>query len=142
MKAHKILLLLIGLSIMGCSDLEEEPVGLLSPDGFFGTTEDIQLAVNASLTHAINEEVWGRKLSVALMLRSDMVNLNSTQTRRVEMNMHTITGDNEMVFDPWTRIYLGIAAANNAIAGAEQVDAYDDVKNPVTAQAYFARAFY
>ena len=142
MKAHKILLLLIGLSIMGCSDLEEEPVGLLSPDGFFGTTEDIQLAVNASLTHAINEEVWGRKLSVALMLRSDMVNLNSTQTRRVEMNMHTITGDNEMVFDPWTRIYLGIAAANNAIAGAEQVDADDDVKNPVTAQAYFARAFY
>lgn len=142
MKAHKFLLLLIGLSIMGCSDLEEEPVGLLSPEGFFSTPGDIQLAVNASLTHAINEEVWGRKLSVALMLRSDMVNLNSTQTRRVEMNMHTITGDNEMVFDPWTRIYLGIAAANNAIAGAEQVDADDAVKNPVTAQAYFARAFY
>ena len=37
------------------------------------------------------------------------------------MNMHTITGDNEMVYDPWTRIYLGIAAANNAIAGAEDV---------------------
>lgn len=142
MNTYKILLLLIGLSIMGCSDLEEEPIGLLSPEGFFSTPEDIQLAVNASLTHAINEEVWGRKLSVALMLRSDMVNLNSTQTRRVEMNMHTITGDNEMVFDPWTRIYLGIAAANNAIAGAEQVAADDDVKNPVIAQAYFARAFY
>ncbi|SER01250.1 Starch-binding associating with outer membrane [Hyunsoonleella jejuensis] len=142
MNTHKILLLLIGLSIMGCSDLEEEPVGLLSPEGFFSTPEDIQLAVNASFTHAINEEIWGRKLSVALMLRSDMVNLNSTQTRRVEMNMHTITGDNEMVFDPWTRIYLGIAAANNAIAGAEQVSAAEDVKNPITAQAYFARAFY
>jgi hypothetical protein len=142
MNYYKLLLLLIGLSIMGCSDLEEEPVGLLSPEGFFTTPEDIQLAVNASLTHAINEEVWGRKLSVALMLRSDMVNLNSTQTRRVEMNMHTITGDNEMVFDPWTRIYLGIAAANNAIAGGEQVAADDSVKNPVIAQAYFARAFY
>ncbi|WP_298497036.1 RagB/SusD family nutrient uptake outer membrane protein [uncultured Algibacter sp.] len=142
MNTYKILLLLMGLSIMGCSDLEENPVGLLSPEGFFSTPEDIQLAVNASLTHAINEEVWGRKLSVALMLRSDMVNLNSTQTRRVEMNMHTITGDNEMVYDPWTRIYLGIAAANNAIAGAEDVAADDDVKNPVTAQAYFARAFY
>lgn len=142
MNTYKILLLLIGLSIMSCSDLEEEPVGLLSPEGFFQTPEDIQLAVNASLTHAINEEVWGRKLSVALMLRSDMVNLNSTQTRRVEMNMHTITGDNEMVFDPWTRIYLGISAANNAIAGAEQVGVDDDIKNPVTAQAYFARAFY
>ncbi|WP_299098486.1 RagB/SusD family nutrient uptake outer membrane protein [uncultured Winogradskyella sp.] len=143
MKTFKILMLLImGLSIMGCSDLEEEPVGLLSPDGFFTSTQDIQTAIDGSLTHAINEEIWGRKLSIALMLRSDMVNLQSTQTRRVEMDTHTITGDNEMVYDPWTRIYLGIAAANNAIAGAEDVAVDEAVKNPVTAQAYFARAFY
>ncbi len=120
----------------------EEPVGLLSPDGFFQTPADIQIAVDGSLTHAINEEIWGRKLSIALMLRSDMVNLQSTQTHRVEMNMHTISGNNEMVYDPWRRIWLGIAAANNAIAGAENVDAADEIKNPVTAQAYFARAFY
>lgn len=132
----------MGLSMIGCSNLEEEPVGVLSPDGFFSSTQDIQTAVNAALTHAINEEIWGRKLSIALMLRSDMVNLNSSQTHRVEMNMHTITGDNEMVYDPWTRIYLGIAAANNAIAGAADVAVDDNIKNPVTAQAYFVRAFY
>ncbi len=142
MKAYKVLLLLIGLSIIGCSDLEEEPVGILSPDGFFQTTQDIQTAVDGSLTHAINEEVWGRKLSVALLLRSDMVNLQSTQTRRVEMDTHTITGDNEMVYDPWIRMWLGITAANTAIAGAENVGVSEDLKNPVTAQAYFARAFY
>ncbi|GAL62911.1 RagB/SusD family nutrient uptake outer membrane protein [Algibacter lectus] len=132
----------LGLSAVGCSDLEEEPVGLLSPDGFYQTTDDIQLAVNASLTHAINEEIWGRKLSIALLLRSDMVDLASTETRRVEMNTHTISGNNEMVFDPWTRIYLGIAAANDAIAGGEKVEVADEFKNPVIAQAYFARAFY
>ena len=138
-----LFLLMIGLSIMvGCSKLEEEPVGLLSPDGFFETVQDIQIAVDGSLTHAINEEIWGRKLSIALMLRSDMVNLQSTQTHRVEMNMHTISGNNEMVYDPWRRIYLGIAAANNAIKGAEEVDADPELKNPVVAQAYFARAFY
>lgn len=143
MKITKLILLMImGLSIVGCSDLEEEPVGLLSPDGFFNSVQDIQIAVDGALTHAINEEVWGRKLSIALLLRSDMVNLQSTQPRRVEMNMHTITGDNEMVYDPWTRIYLGIAAANNAIAGANDVAVDESVKNPVAAQAYFARAFY
>lgn len=146
MKKSKYIILLLslvmGLSMIGCSDLEEEPVGLLSPDGFFQSVQDIQTAVDGSLTHAINEEIWGRKLSIALLLRSDMVNLQSAQTRRVEMNMHTITGDNEMVFDPWIRIYLGIAAANTAIAGAEDVDVDESVKNPVTAQAYFARAFY
>ncbi|WP_298778463.1 RagB/SusD family nutrient uptake outer membrane protein [uncultured Polaribacter sp.] len=141
-KIYKFLLLLIGLSITGCSDLVEEPVSLLSPEGIFQTTDDIQTAVNGAYTHAINEEIWGRKLSVALMLRSDMVNLQSTQTRRVEMNMHTITDDNEMVYDPWRRIWLGIAAANTAIEGAKLVDVDESTKNPVIAQAYFIRAFY
>lgn len=138
-----LFLLIIGLSITsGCSKLKEDPVGLLAPDGFFKSVKDIQIAVDGSLTHMINEEIWGRKLSIALMLRSDMVDLQSTQTRRVEMNMLTISGNNEMVYDPWTRIYLGIAAANNAIKGAESVDADPELKNPVVAQAYFARAWY
>ncbi len=141
-KTKYILLLIMGLSIIGCSDLEEDPIALLSPEGYFQSTDDIQAAVDGSLTHAINEEIWGRKLSIALLLRSDMVDLQSTETRRVEMNTHTISGDNEMVYDPWTRIYLGISAANTAIAGAEDVAEDESVKNPVTAQAYFARAFY
>jgi hypothetical protein len=137
-----IFLLLMGFSIVSCSDLEEDPVGLLSPDGFFVSTTDIQTAVDGALTHAINEEVWGRKLSIALMLRSDMVDLQTSETRRVEMNTHTISTDNEMVYDPWRRIWLGISAANTAISGAADVDVDDDTKNPVTAQAYFIRAFY
>ncbi|MBU2927968.1 RagB/SusD family nutrient uptake outer membrane protein [Winogradskyella psychrotolerans] len=142
MNTYKILLLLMGLSIMGCSDLEEEPVGLLSPDGFFSTTQDIQTAVDGALTHAINEEIWGRKLSMSLLLRSDMAELMSGQPYRAEMDMHNVSGDNEMVYDPWIRMWLGISAANNAIAGAESVGVNEEVKNPVVAQAYFARAFY
>ncbi|MEO9571818.1 MAG: RagB/SusD family nutrient uptake outer membrane protein [Polaribacter sp.] len=143
MKLYKIfVLLMIGLSITACSDLIEEPVGVLSPEGVFNTTDDIQTAVNGAYTPAINEEIWGRKLSIALMLRSDMVNLQSSQTRRVEMDQHTITGDNEMVYDPWDRIYSGIAAANTAIYAGEFVDVDETEKNPVIAQAYFIRAFY
>jgi hypothetical protein len=143
MKLYKIFaLLMIGLSIVSCSDLEEEPVGLLSPEGLFNTTDDIQSVIYGAYTHAINEEVWGRKLSVALMLRSDMVNLQSTQTRRVEMDQHGITDDNEMVYDPWDRIYTAISAANNGIYAGEFVDVDDATKNPVIAQAYFIRAFY
>jgi len=135
-------LLIVGLSMTSCSDLVEEPIGLLSPDGLFNTTDDIQIAVNGAYTHVINEEIWGRKLSIALMLRSDMVNLQSTQARRVEMDLHSITSDNEMVYDPWERIYTGIAAANTAIYGGGLVDLDESVKNPVIAQAYFIRAFY
>lgn len=142
MKTSKILFLVFAIAIWGCADLEEDTTSILSPDGFFQTVDDIQVAVNGAQTHAINEEFWGRKLSVALMLRSDMVNLQSSQTRRVEMDQLTTTDNNEMVFDPWLRGYQGIAAANFAIAGSQEVDAPDSEKNPVIAQARFLRAFY
>lgn len=127
---------------MGCSDLVEEPIGVLAPDGFFQTTKDIQTAVEAAKTHAINEKFWGRKLSIALMLRSDMVNLQSSQTRRVEMNDMTTLGSNGMLTEFWLKSYQGITAANLAISGAATIDLPDSTKDPVTAQAYFIRAFY
>lgn len=143
MKTIKYLfLILLGFAIVGCSDLEEKPVGILAPDGFFQSTADIQTAIDGAYTHAINEKFWGRKLSIALMLRSDMVNLQSTQTRRVEMNDLTTLASNGMISEFWPKTYQGIAAANLAIEGAKNVSAEDAVKNPVTAQAHFIRAFY
>jgi len=139
---YLFLVLVLGTSLVGCSDLKEEPVGLLAPDGFFQTTNDIQTAVDGAFTHAINEKFWGRKLSIALMLRSDMVNLQSDQTRRVEHNEMTTLANNGMSSESWLKSYQGIAAANQAIAGAELVEVSADLKNPVTAQAYFIRAFY
>ncbi|WP_341225037.1 RagB/SusD family nutrient uptake outer membrane protein [uncultured Arcticibacterium sp.] len=142
MKNLKYILLVIGVSMVGCSDLKEDPVGLLAPDGFFKTTNDIQTAVDGAYTHAINEKFWGRKLSIALMLRSDMVDLASNETRRVENNDFTTLASNGMISEFWPKTYQGIAAANQAIAGAESVNAAEDVKNAVTAQAHFIRAFY
>jgi len=142
MKYLKYLLLLMGFSIVSCSDLEEQPVGLLAPEGFFKTTDDIQTAVDGAYTHAINEKFWGRKLSIALMLRSDMVNLQSDQTRRVEHNEFTTLSSNGMITEFWLKTYQGIASANLAIAGAEDVETDIAAKNAVTAQAYFIRAFY
>lgn len=134
--------MLAGLLLGGCSDLEEEPRGILAPDGFFQTTDDIQTAIDGSLTHAINEKFWGRKLSIALMLRSDMVNLASNETRRMEHNDFTTLASNGMITEFWLKTYQGIAGANLAIQGAADVDVDPALKNPVTAQAYFARAFY
>ncbi|MDA9773887.1 RagB/SusD family nutrient uptake outer membrane protein [Saprospiraceae bacterium] len=142
MKYYKYIFLVLAFSIISCSDLEERPVGLLAPDGFFTGVNDIQTAVNGAFTHAINEKYWGRKLSIALMLRSDMVNLQSTETRRIEMNEMTTLANNGMLTEFWLKGYQGISAANLAIAGAEDVDVDDAKKNPVTAQAYFIRAFY
>lgn len=143
MKQYKYLILLLGLSIIACSDLEEQPVGLLAPDGFFTTPADIQTATNAAYGHMTHEDFWGRKMSLPLLLRGDMVAIGdpTTATRRIEHEEFNVPADNGMIDGYWLRVYQMVAAANQAIAGADDVEAADDVKNPIIAQARFARAF-
>ncbi len=140
---YKYIILAMILSVIGCSDLEEEPVGLLAPDGFFQSTSDIQTAANGAFGHMVHEDFWGRKMSLTLLLRGDMVDIGdpTTATRRIEHNDFNVPADNGMISGYWLRTYQIIAAANQAIAGAEDVDVAAEIKNPVTAQAYFARAF-
>lgn len=145
MKKYKYLSLFffIGLSITGCSDLEEEPVGLLAPEGFFQSTTDIQTAVNGAYGHMLHRYFMSREMSMALMLRGDMVDLNPnvTNPERVQFNNVALLADNSTIGLFWPKCYQIIAAANQAISGAELVNAEDDVKNPIVAQGYFARAF-
>lgn len=143
MKTYKYLFLFIGLSIIGCSKLEEEPVGLLAPESFFTTLDDLQTAVNGSYGHMAHRYFVSREMSMPLMLRGDMVDLNPNGqgAERVQFNQVHLLADNASIQDYWPKVYQIIGAANEAIAGAESVDAEPAIKNPIVAQAYFARAF-
>lgn len=143
MKLFKYLLLSAVVFFAACTDLEEEPIGRLSPEGFFQAPRDIQTAVNGAYGQMAHEDFWGRKMSLTIMLRGDMVDIGdpTTATRRIEHNDFNVPDDNGMISGYWNRVYQIIAAANNAIAGADLVNADDAVKNPVVAQAYFVRAF-
>jgi hypothetical protein len=143
MKKYKYLFLLIGLSIMGCSDLEEEPVGLLASESFFTSLDKVQIAVNGAYGHMTHRYFMSREMSMSLMLRSDMVDLNPnvTNAERVQFNDVALLADNANIASYWPKAYQIIGAANEAIAGAELVQANVDKKNQIIAQAYFARAF-
>lgn len=145
MKKYKVLFLSLftGLTIMGCSDLEESPVGLLAPESFFVSVGDIQTAVNGAYGHMQHRFFMSREMSMSLMLRSDMVdlNVNVTNPERVQFNDVAVLADNANIEVYWPKAYQIIGAANQAIAGAEAVQADATTKNRVTAQAYFVRAF-
>ncbi|MFD0861605.1 RagB/SusD family nutrient uptake outer membrane protein [Sungkyunkwania multivorans] len=143
MKNFKYLFLVLGITLFGCSDLEEEPVGLLSPEGFFKSPDDVQTVINGSIGNMAEEAFWGRKLSLPLMLRSDMVGIGDlgTPQRRQDHDNFTVTDDNGMITAYWPRTYQIIAGTNEAIAGANSIDVPDDVINPVSAQAHFIRAY-
>ena len=136
--------MLLGLA---CSNLEEEPVGLLSPEGFFNSPTDVQTAVNGAYGMLTHHHWWGRRLTTTLMVRTDMVGIGNpgTPARRQDHNHFTVLPDNGMITSLWPQSYVVIAATNEAIAGAklisEKGNVSEDLLNPVTAQAHFVRAF-
>ncbi|WP_245234817.1 RagB/SusD family nutrient uptake outer membrane protein [Tamlana crocina] len=131
------------LPILGCSDLEEEPVSVLSPDGFFNSIQDVQTAINGAYGNLSEEAFWGRKFSLPLMLRSDMVGIGDQGTagRRKDHDNFTVADDNGMITAFWPRAYQIIAGANEAIAGGNGLGLAEGTLNPVVAQAYFVRAY-
>lgn len=143
MKRYKYICALIGLSMMGCSDLEEQPVGRLTPDNYFTSMAKVQTSVQGAYSYLSSRFFMGRETAMTLMLRSDMVEISDQNTAADRRDHNTLTdlANNGQTLQGWIVMYKIIAAANEAIAGAENVNADPSVKNPVVAQAYFARAF-
>lgn len=143
MKKLNYLILLLVLPIIGCSDLEEEPISELSPNGFFKSVQDVQTGINGCYGNMATEAFWGRKFSLPLMLRSDMVGIGDQGTagRRKDHDNFAVADDNGMITAFWPRTYQIIAGANEAIQGGNNLGAADETVNPVIAQAYFVRAY-
>lgn len=143
MKKLKFLFLLITVSIVGCSDLEETPVGILAPDTYFTTLEKLETSVQGSYAYMANRFFMARETSMMLMLRSDMVEISdgNTALERREHNDLTDIATNGLTLQAWKIMYQIIGAANQAIEGAKAVNADEAAKNRIVAQAYFARAF-
>ncbi len=140
---NKISILVLITGVFSCTDLEEEPVGLLAPEGFFKTAQEVETAVLGTYANIASEAFYGRKLTLSLQLRGDMCDIGDRNTpgRRQQVNDFNMDSNNGMITAFWPRAYQIIGAANAAIAGAELVDESADKINPLVAEARFIRAF-
>ncbi|MCF8713451.1 RagB/SusD family nutrient uptake outer membrane protein [Joostella atrarenae] len=143
MKNFKYLVLLMTLVLASCSDLEEEPLGTLSPDGFVQSPDDIQSLVNGAIGNMATEAYWGRKLSLSIMVRGDMVSIGDqgTSARRKEVDNFTMNADNGMVSEFWPKSYQIIAGCNEAISASSNLSDSPAQIDPIRAQANFFRAY-
>lgn len=140
---NKILVVTLIGSFVSCADLEEKPVGLLAPQGFFKTPKDVETAIFGAYGWIASERLWGRQFVTALMLRSDMVDIGDrgTPAERQQVNDFNMDDGNGMVRQFWPYWYQVISAANSAIAGAESLALPEDQINPLIGEARFVRAF-
>lgn len=146
MKKSLIISALFAICMAGaisCDDLAEEPVGLLSPEGFFKTPEDVLIGINGGYSAMEHEAFWGRALSLALLLRGDMVTIGdmTTTAMRIEVDQMNMSANNGLVGGFWPKGYEALAAINYALEGAKSVDAPEAELNAVIAEGRFLRAF-
>ena len=144
MKFTNNLLLLCLLALLtSCSDLEEDPIGLLAPESFFQTPNDLETAVLGSYAYVASETMYGRKLTLTLQLRGDMCDIGDRNTpgRRQNVNDFQMGSDNGMVTAMWPQMYQAIGAANAAVSGAEQLDDQGERTQALVGEARFLRAF-
>lgn len=140
---NKSIVLTLILGVLSCTDLKEEPVGLLAPEAFFKSVNDVETAVLGSYAYIASEQFYGRKLVLSLQLRSDMSDIGDRNTpgRRQQVNDFNMDSNNGMITSFWPRAYQIIGAANAGIAGAELVGEPADEIGELKAEATFIRAF-
>ncbi|KHJ38736.1 SusD family protein [Pedobacter glucosidilyticus] len=146
MKKIFIVTLAIISSLLGvnCTKLlEEKPVGLLAPEGFFKTKKDVESAIFGAYGRVASEPLFGRQFTCALMFRSDMVDIGNrgTGVERIQVNDFNMDASNGMVATFWPVWYQVVSAANSAEDGAKKIGLSEAETNPLIAEAKFVRAF-
>lgn len=138
----KIIVLLTALIMGACTDLTEDPKGLLAPEGFFKTPEDVLTGIRGIYGRMASSGTWGGETQEALMLLGDMVDLRAGAAQsNIEINSFTVTSTHYYSKVIWGRLFNIIQTANMAIDGAKGIDASEEVKTTLEAEARVARAF-
>ncbi len=141
----KRLLKLYGLSLVlffsaSCVDLDEAPVGLLSPEGYFVSADEVLSAINGCYGLMASTNYYGSVYLSALCLGSDMMDVGlDYASGYADYNRFTVDPVNSIALRFWQCAYGVISDANLALFGVTQIDESQETKNELEAEARFIR---
>jgi len=146
-----LFILILSLSIIGCSDLEEDAISQLTPDERMVDLETVETTIAGAYGHLSARAFLSRGLGLTVMLRSDMVDIGnpSTAPERVEHDQFSVSATNPLVLNPanpersfWPRLYQIVRSANETLREIEVLDEQAaGVKEELAGRARFIRAF-
>ena len=144
MKNLKIIFVLLVLIIGACTDLEEQPIGIMVSEGFYESKSDVEAAIFGAYGRMATSASWGGEINQALMLSSDMVDRGQSGCPPQIYEINNFTGTPESWFPTifWRVGYNVIGCANEALLGNSLIDADESVKLPLEAEARVIRAFH
>lgn len=139
----KIIVIVTTLMIGACTNLEEDPKGLLAPESFFKTPEDVLTAIRGVYGRMAWSKTWGGETQEAIMLLDDMVDVGApwAAIQNFEINDFTATSTHYYSEIIWSGLFMIIQDANIAIDGSRKIEANEEVKIALEAEARVVRAF-
>ncbi len=127
-----------------CTNLEESSTGLLSPDNFFSTVEDLDTGVASSLRALLRGNAWDGLSVRGWTLTAGADDLTShrgyNKQRILDGDEFTMNSENVDVKLTWKSLYASIASANLVIANKDNVTKDIKRRDEVVGQAYFVRS--
>ncbi|WP_432670350.1 RagB/SusD family nutrient uptake outer membrane protein [Flavobacterium sp. SM2513] len=130
------------LTFVSCADLDENPVGTLTPVGFFNTIQDVYPMIDGTYGLMASSNYYGGGLTVPLQLMSDMVDNGFEFSDYAEFSPFLVTPTNSYVKSLWTSSYQTIATANTAIQGISFLEnGNSEELSKAEGEARFVRGF-
>ena len=136
------ILIAVTFSLFNCSEfLEEDPKGKLSPDDFFSSKTDLDLAITA-LFAKFQAVVSRTGRGVYTYCADDVTSQNAgNKSRFAEYDMFNFNSGNSELGDLYSVIWSAVKAANYIIKNAERTPAEEAFIHQRLGQAYFIRAY-
>ena len=137
------LMSMVFVAAWACTNLDEHPVGLLSPNSFFKTEADAQTAVNGCYDGFCSEPLYGQKMTLTIQLLGDQCDICNpgTDPSRVALNNFTADAGNTTLAAIWPEIWVVVGACNSAIDGIPSCAMDQDKKNQLISEAKMVRAW-
>lgn len=142
-KLYYIIFLALSLIWSACADLNEHPVGILTPDTYFTKASDGLAVVMGAYAYMASYEDYGNDFDMLIGMRDDQQKSAYSTTWNNDLILPA-TSTNEKNGTVWYRIYGEIGCANNAIENIPKIpdtQLSPDAKNALIAEAKVIKAF-
>ena len=138
--SYRIIALLCFIATLGCEDyLDENPTNFISPEQFYNTAQDAQVAVFGLYAHLSNGDMYSRDLEMIGMHGDPAVSPNRV------INLPQARYDYSPSFgdfsDIWNELYALIGDANKAIGRLNASSLSQEDKDQFISEALFMRAY-
>jgi starch-binding outer membrane protein, SusD/RagB family len=129
--------------VCGCSELDEDPYGLINSNTFYKTPQDAESAI--IYCYSILPEVgyYSRGYYIVTELPTEnLTQKGDAGTSNFELDELRTTATNSNLDDMWTYIYRGISRANGVITNVPKIEMNETTRNQIVGEAYFLRALH